>query len=179
MRTVHTNELTILVPNFHSSSLFNHLPLQIGTTVHVDWALFAWPFQLWLWCHCYNCRQTISVTRSRDTWNFQPLQLVHHPLYLHPRTVASQLSEVWFWFGFWFCSLVEKLSQSIINGYLYKNYISSSLCDVILNYKMSAHLQNLFMDFPQFKVPNGASTRNAILRKIITVDIFSSVTCSC
>ena len=28
------------------------------------------------------------------------------------------------------------------------------------------------MDFPQFKVPNGASMRNAILRKLITVKIY-------
>ena len=55
---------------------------------------------------------------------------------------------------------------------LYKIYISSSLCDAMLNYKMSAHLHNLFMDFPQFKVPNGASTRNAILRKLITVKTY-------
>ncbi len=53
---------------------------------------------------------------------------------------------------------------------LYQIYISSSLCDAILNYKISAHLHNLFMDFPQFKLPNGASMRNAILRKLITVN---------
>ena len=52
---------------------------------------------------------------------------------------------------------------------IYQIYTSSSLCDAILNYKMSAHLHNLFIDFPQFKVPNGASMRNAILRKLITV----------
>ena len=40
---------------------------------------------------------------------------------------------------------------------VYKIVISSLLCDAILNYKISAHLHNLFMDFPQFKVPNGAS----------------------
>ena len=55
---------------------------------------------------------------------------------------------------------------------LYKIYISSSLCDAILNHKMSAHLHNLFMDFPQLKVPNGASMRNAILRKLITVKTY-------
>ena len=52
---------------------------------------------------------------------------------------------------------------------IYQIYISSSLCDAILNYQISAHLHNLFMDFPQFKGPNGASMRNAILRKLITV----------
>ena len=52
---------------------------------------------------------------------------------------------------------------------LYKIYISSSLCDAILNYKNSAHLHNLFMNFQQFKLPNGAFTRNAILRQLITV----------
>ena len=55
---------------------------------------------------------------------------------------------------------------------LHQIFNSSSLCDVILNYKMSAHLHNLFMDFPQFKVPNGASMRNAILRKLITVKTY-------
>ena len=55
---------------------------------------------------------------------------------------------------------------------LYQIYISSSLCDAILNYKISAHLHNFFMDLPQFKVPNGASTRNTILRKLITVNIY-------
>ena len=55
---------------------------------------------------------------------------------------------------------------------LYQIYISSSLCDAILNYKISAHLKNLFMDFPQFKVTNGASMRNAILRKLITVKTY-------
>ena len=55
---------------------------------------------------------------------------------------------------------------------LYKIVINSSLCDAILNYNISAHLHNLFMDFPQFKVPNGASMRNAILRKLITVKIY-------
>ena len=38
---------------------------------------------------------------------------------------------------------------------LYQIFINSSLCDFILNCKISAHLQKLFMDFPQFKVPNG------------------------
>ena len=52
---------------------------------------------------------------------------------------------------------------------LYQFVISSSLCDVILNYKISAHLHNISMDLPQFKVPNGASMRNAILRNLITV----------
>ena len=55
---------------------------------------------------------------------------------------------------------------------LYQICISSSICDAILNYKISAHLHNLFMDFPQFKVPNGASMRNAILRKLITVKTY-------
>ena len=55
---------------------------------------------------------------------------------------------------------------------LYQIYISSSLCDAILNYKISAHLHNLFMDFTQFKVPNGASMRNAILRKLITAKTY-------
>ena len=55
---------------------------------------------------------------------------------------------------------------------LYQIYISSSLCDAILNLKISAHLHNLFMDFPQFKVPNGASMRDAILRKLITVKTY-------
>ena len=51
-------------------------------------------------------------------------------------------------------------------------FISSSLCDAILDYTISAHLHNLFMDFPPFKVPNGASMRNAILRKRITVKTY-------
>ncbi len=55
---------------------------------------------------------------------------------------------------------------------LYQIYISGSLCDAILNYKISAHLHNLFMDFPQFKVPNVASMRNAILRKLIIVETY-------
>ena len=55
---------------------------------------------------------------------------------------------------------------------LYQIYISSSLCDAILNYKISAHLHNLFMDFQQFKVQNGASTRNAILSKLISVKTY-------
>ena len=55
---------------------------------------------------------------------------------------------------------------------LYKVFINSSLCDATLNYKISAHFHNSFMDFPQFKVPNGASMRNAILRKLITVKIY-------
>ncbi len=55
---------------------------------------------------------------------------------------------------------------------LYQIYISSSLCDATLNYKISAHFHNSFMDFPQFKVPNGASTRNAILRILITVKTY-------
>ena len=55
---------------------------------------------------------------------------------------------------------------------LYKIVINSSLCDAMLNSKISAHLHNLFMDFPQFKVPNGASMRNAILRKLITVKTY-------
>ena len=50
--------------------------------------------------------------------------------------------------------------------------IRALLCDAILNYKISAHLHNLFMAFPQFKVPNGASMRNAILRKLITVKTY-------
>ena len=52
---------------------------------------------------------------------------------------------------------------------LYTIFISSSLYDAILDYKISAHLHNVFIDFPQFKVPNVASMRNAILRKRITV----------
>ena len=55
---------------------------------------------------------------------------------------------------------------------LYQIFISSSLCDFIQNYKISAHLHNLFMDFPQFKVPNGASMRNAILRKLMTIKTY-------
>ena len=55
---------------------------------------------------------------------------------------------------------------------LYQICISSSLCDFIINYKMSAHLHNLFMDFPQFKVPNGAFMRNAILRKLMTIKTY-------
>ena len=55
---------------------------------------------------------------------------------------------------------------------LYQIYISNSLCDAILNYKISAHLHNLFMTFPQFKVQNGTSTRNTILRKLITVKTY-------
>ena len=55
---------------------------------------------------------------------------------------------------------------------LYTIFINSSLCDAILNYKISAHLQNLFMDFPQFKVSNGASMRNAFLRKLLIVKTF-------
>ena len=55
---------------------------------------------------------------------------------------------------------------------LFKIFISSSLCDAILNYKISINLHNLFMDFAQFKVPNGASMRNAILRKLITVKTY-------
>ena len=55
---------------------------------------------------------------------------------------------------------------------LYQIYIGSSLCDAVLNYKMSAHLHNLFMDFPQFKVPNVSSTRNTIRRKLITVKTY-------
>ena len=55
---------------------------------------------------------------------------------------------------------------------LYQIYISSSLCDAILNNNISAHLHNLFMVFPQFKVPNEASMRNAILRKLITVKTY-------
>ncbi len=51
-------------------------------------------------------------------------------------------------------------------------FISSSLCDAILDYKIAAHLHNLVMDFQQFKVPNGASMRNAILRKRITVKTY-------
>ena len=39
---------------------------------------------------------------------------------------------------------------------LYQIYISSSLCDAILNYKMSAHLHNLFMDFPKRSVATSA-----------------------
>ena len=56
---------------------------------------------------------------------------------------------------------------------LYQIYIGSSLCDAILNYTLSAHLHNLFMNFPQFKVPNGAFMRNAILRKLITIKTYS------
>ena len=48
----------------------------------------------------------------------------------------------------------------------------SSLCDAILNYKSSAHLHNICMDFPQFQSENGASTRNAILGKLITVKTY-------
>ena len=55
---------------------------------------------------------------------------------------------------------------------LYQIYISSSIYDATLNCKISAHLHNLFMDFPQFKVPNVASTRNTILRKLITVKTY-------
>ena len=54
----------------------------------------------------------------------------------------------------------------------YQIYISYSLCDAMQNYKMSAHLHNLFMALPQFKVPNGASTRNTILRKLISVKTY-------
>ena len=61
---------------------------------------------------------------------------------------------------------------------LYQICISSSLCDFILNYKISAHLQNLFMDFPQFKVPNGASEERYSEKTNDNKDIFSSVTCS-
>ena len=50
--------------------------------------------------------------------------------------------------------------------------MSGSLCDAILNLKFSANLHNLFMDFPQFKVPNRASMRNDILRKLITVKTY-------
>ena len=52
---------------------------------------------------------------------------------------------------------------------LYQIFISSSLCDVILNFKLSAHLRIICMDFAQFKVANGVSMRNAILRNLITV----------
>ena len=36
-------------------------------------------------------------------------------------------------------------------GVCYQIFSSSSLCDVTPNYKMSAHLHNLCMDFPQFQ----------------------------
>ena len=48
----------------------------------------------------------------------------------------------------------------------------SSLCDAIQNYKSSAHLHNICMDFPQFQSENVTSTRNAILRKLITVKTY-------
>ena len=62
---------------------------------------------------------------------------------------------------------------------LYQIFISSSLCDFTLNYKISAHLHNLFMDFPQFKVPNWGLHEERYSEKTNdNKDIFSSVTCS-
>ncbi len=43
-----------------------------------DRAFFSWPVHFGIWCLYYNCRQLISV--SRDIWNVQPPQCVHHPL---------------------------------------------------------------------------------------------------
>ena len=34
---------------------------------------------------------------------------------------------------------------------LYQIFSSCSLCDIILNYKISAHFHNICMDFPQFQ----------------------------
>ena len=58
-----------------------------------DRASFSWPFQFGIWCLYYNCRQLISV--SRDIWNVQPPQFLHHPLKLLHRTASSQFPEVW------------------------------------------------------------------------------------
>ena len=58
-----------------------------------DRAFFSWPFQFGIWCLYYNCRQLLSV--SRDIWNVQPPQFLHHPLKLLHRTASSQFSEVW------------------------------------------------------------------------------------
>ena len=49
---------------------------------------------------------------------------------------------------------------------LYQHFTSSSICDFILNHKRSAHLHNLFMDFPQSKVPNGGLHEERYSEKI-------------
>ena len=50
--------------------------------------------------------------------------------------------------------------------YLYQICSSYLLCDYILNSKMSAHLHNICMDFPQFHSDEDVySTENVILRK--------------
>ena len=80
--------LPLLVSFFRSLWWFLCLYISVQ-----DRAFFSWPFQFGIWCLYYNCRQLISV--SRDIWNVQPPQFLHHPLKLLHRTASSQFSEVW------------------------------------------------------------------------------------
>ena len=64
---------------------------------------------------------------------------------------------------------------SVNNQWIFTKWFTR--CDFILNYKMSAHLHNLFMDFPHFKVPNGGFHEERYSEKTNDNNyIFSSVT---
>ena len=62
---------------------------------------------------------------------------------------------------------------------LYKIFSSCSLCDIILNYKNSAHLHNICMDFPQFQSAKWDIYEECYSEKTnYSKHMFSSVTCS-
>ncbi len=62
---------------------------------------------------------------------------------------------------------------------IYQIFISSSLCDDMLNYKISAHLLNICMDFPQFQSGKWGIYEERYSEKTnYSKDMFSSVTCS-
>ena len=59
---------------------------------------------------------------------------------------------------------------------LYQIFISSSLCNFILNYKISAHLHNVCMDFPQLQSAKWGIYEERYYEKTnYRKDMFSSV----
>ena len=61
---------------------------------------------------------------------------------------------------------------------LYQIFSSCSLCDIILNYKISAHLHNICMDFPQFQSAKWDIYEEHYSEKTnYSKHMFSSVTC--